>query len=332
MPPASLDLLAPRRCAPVHGWLLTVPLLLMKFLFVMNLNSAAMSCLAWTSGAGSALMIANGYNGVLVVTGDLKPLLVGLLSAVAGRHKDWFLTGTLLPMEVLSSMHLDPAVMSSRAGTSRVGSSLTMSIEATVSVRYLVPPASLDLLAGSSVCWSGHSRTAFAVDKAEVVRRPLASLGRQARTARLGDRFATLVGHGRGRLRHALQRRRLASLVATRALMGALLARPDTSERLWKFPRRAQRRSRSRRTCWCLRSTVRFAPGAHGTDCSSPGHREVPCGEIAMSAPSRSWFAKRQRCRLPQTEQPCGLTVLRPEGSAAEGRSGGGSLRERGPS
>ena len=81
---------------------MTVPLLLMKFLFVTNLSSAAMCCLTWSSGARSALMIANGYNGVLAATGDLKPLWVGWLIAVADRHMDWFWTVPLLPMEVLS--------------------------------------------------------------------------------------------------------------------------------------------------------------------------------------------------------------------------------------
>ena len=48
------------------------------------------------------------------------------------------------------------------------------------------------------------------------------------------------------------------------------------------------------------------------------------------SAPTRSLVAERQWCRLPQAEHPRSLTVLQPDDSAAEGRSGGGSLRERG--
>ena len=52
---------------------MTVPLLLMKFLFATNLSFAAMCCLTWSSGAGSALRIANGDNGMLVATGDLNP-------------------------------------------------------------------------------------------------------------------------------------------------------------------------------------------------------------------------------------------------------------------
>jgi len=54
-------------------WLLTVPLLLIEILLVMNLDEATFNDKAWTLGVGSALMIASGYYGELVVTGDLTP-------------------------------------------------------------------------------------------------------------------------------------------------------------------------------------------------------------------------------------------------------------------
>jgi len=54
-------------------WLLTVPLLLIEILLVMKLPEAAYSSKAWTLGVGSALMIASGYYGELIVTGDLTP-------------------------------------------------------------------------------------------------------------------------------------------------------------------------------------------------------------------------------------------------------------------
>jgi len=55
-------------------WLLTVPLLLIEILLVMKLDDAAtFNDKAWTLGVGSALMIASGYYGELVVTGDLTP-------------------------------------------------------------------------------------------------------------------------------------------------------------------------------------------------------------------------------------------------------------------
>jgi len=82
-------------------WLLTVPLLLLEIIFCMNLSKEDMSSEAWTLGALSAMMIATGYPGELVVTGDLSTramcffisfmfflfivfkLLVGLKGAIA---------------------------------------------------------------------------------------------------------------------------------------------------------------------------------------------------------------------------------------------------------
>jgi bacteriorhodopsin len=84
-------------------WLLTVPLLLIEILLVMKLDADTFSTKAWTLGVGSALMIASGYYGELVVTGDLTPrwmcwflsmmfflyivyeLLVGLAAATASE-------------------------------------------------------------------------------------------------------------------------------------------------------------------------------------------------------------------------------------------------------
>jgi bacteriorhodopsin len=54
-------------------WLLTVPLLLIEILLVMKLDDKTFSDKAWNLGVGSALMIASGYYGELVVTGDLTP-------------------------------------------------------------------------------------------------------------------------------------------------------------------------------------------------------------------------------------------------------------------
>merc|ERR1712028_147138 len=44
-----------------------------EILLVMNLDEATFNDKAWTLGVGSALMIASGYYGELVVTGDLTP-------------------------------------------------------------------------------------------------------------------------------------------------------------------------------------------------------------------------------------------------------------------
>jgi len=54
-------------------WLLTVPMLLVEILLVMKLDEETFNSKAWTLGVGSALMIASGYYGELVVTGDLTP-------------------------------------------------------------------------------------------------------------------------------------------------------------------------------------------------------------------------------------------------------------------
>merc|ERR1739845_337034 len=51
----------------------TVPLLLIEILLVMKLDEETYNAKAWTLGFGSALMIASGYYGELVVTGDLTP-------------------------------------------------------------------------------------------------------------------------------------------------------------------------------------------------------------------------------------------------------------------
>merc|ERR1711862_415439 len=53
-------------------WLLTVPLLLLEIIFCMNLDPAEMSKEAWSLGISSALMIAIGYPGELVIKGDLS--------------------------------------------------------------------------------------------------------------------------------------------------------------------------------------------------------------------------------------------------------------------
>merc|ERR1711879_464272 len=83
-------------------WLLTVPLLLLEIIFCMNLSPAETSNEAWSLGISSALMIAVGYPGELIIEGPLlsfrffcfvfsftiflyivNKLLVGLKSAIA---------------------------------------------------------------------------------------------------------------------------------------------------------------------------------------------------------------------------------------------------------
>merc|ERR1712167_457173 len=54
-------------------WLLTVPLLLMEIVLVMNLPAEEANSQCWTLGVFSALMIISGYNGELILSGDLSP-------------------------------------------------------------------------------------------------------------------------------------------------------------------------------------------------------------------------------------------------------------------
>jgi bacteriorhodopsin len=82
-------------------WLLTVPLLLLEIIFCMNLTPEETTKETWLLGISSALMIAIGYPGELVIEGDLSfrfkcfcfsfaaflfivyKLLVGLRSTIA---------------------------------------------------------------------------------------------------------------------------------------------------------------------------------------------------------------------------------------------------------
>merc|ERR1711871_635211 len=104
-------------------WLLTVPLLLIEILLVMKLDDATFSSKAWNLGVGSALMIASGYYGELVVTGDLTPrwacwffsmlfflyivyeLLVGL-SAATASEADPVVAGKIKTAQVMTVISL----------------------------------------------------------------------------------------------------------------------------------------------------------------------------------------------------------------------------------
>ena len=71
-------------------WLLSVPLLLIQILLVMKLDAATLSSKAWDLGVGSALMIASGYYGELVVSGDLtlhRPDVLGHLHGLLLVHR-----------------------------------------------------------------------------------------------------------------------------------------------------------------------------------------------------------------------------------------------------
>merc|ERR1719217_1675138 len=100
-------------------WLLTVPLLLIEILLVMKLDEKTYTDKAWFLGFGSALMIASGYYGELVITGDLTPrwmcwclsmcfflyivyeLLVGLLNAT-NSESDPVIRGKISTAQVMT--------------------------------------------------------------------------------------------------------------------------------------------------------------------------------------------------------------------------------------
>merc|ERR1719424_701178 len=113
-------------------WLLTVPLLLIEILLV-KLDEATFSSKAWSLGVGSALMIASGYYGELVVTGDLTP-----------RWACWFLSMVFflyIVNELLNGLaeatqsESDPVI----AGKIRTAQVMTVISWCTYPVVYLFP-------------------------------------------------------------------------------------------------------------------------------------------------------------------------------------------------
>lgn len=64
-------------------WLLTVPLLMLEIIFCMNLSPEETTAQAWKLGFASAAMIAAGYPGELVVTGNLTPRLMCFIFSFA---------------------------------------------------------------------------------------------------------------------------------------------------------------------------------------------------------------------------------------------------------
>jgi len=114
-------------------WLLTVPLLLIEILLVMKLDEATFSDKAWSLGGSSALMIASGYYGELVVTGDLTP-----------RWMCWFLSMVfflnivyelLVGLSAATNSETDPGIK----GNIRTAQVLTVISWCTYPVVYLFP-------------------------------------------------------------------------------------------------------------------------------------------------------------------------------------------------
>merc|ERR1712151_1335580 len=113
--------------------LLTVPLLLIEILLVMKLDEETYNAKAWTLGFGSALMIASGYYGELVVTGDLTP-----------RWGCWFLSmmfflyivyELLVGLSAATNMEADPVI----AGKIKTAQVMTVISWCTYPIVYLFP-------------------------------------------------------------------------------------------------------------------------------------------------------------------------------------------------
>jgi len=114
-------------------WLLTVPLLLIEILLVMNLDEAVFNDKAWTLGVGSALMIASGYYGELVVTGDLTP-----------RWMCWFLSMAFflyIVYELLVGLAAATNNETDKVIKEKIGSAQTMTVISwcTYPIVYLFP-------------------------------------------------------------------------------------------------------------------------------------------------------------------------------------------------
>jgi len=114
-------------------WLLTVPLLLIEILLVMTLDDAAFNDKAWTLGFGSALMIASGYYGELVVTGDLTP-----------RWMCWFLSMAFflyIVYELLVGLAAATNNETDKVIKEKIGSAQTMTVISwcTYPIVYLFP-------------------------------------------------------------------------------------------------------------------------------------------------------------------------------------------------
>jgi len=119
-------------------WLLTVPLLLIEILLVMKLDEETFSSKAWSLGAGSALMIASGYYGELVITGDLWPRWIcWCLSMLFFLYIVYEL---LVGLGAATNSETDPAVQ----GKIRVAQVMTVISWCTYPVVYLFPMLHID--------------------------------------------------------------------------------------------------------------------------------------------------------------------------------------------
>merc|ERR1712153_263956 len=108
-------------------------LLLIEILLVMKLDEATYSSKAWNLGVGSALMIASGYYGELVVTGDLTPRW--MCWALSMLFFLYIVYELLVGLAAATNSEADP-VIKGKIGTAQV---MTVISWCTYPVVYLFP-------------------------------------------------------------------------------------------------------------------------------------------------------------------------------------------------
>merc|ERR1712187_686570 len=113
--------------------LLTVPLLLIEILLVMKLDEETYNAKAWTLGFGSALMIASGYYGELVVTGDLTPRWMCWFASMAFFL--YIVYELLVGLSAATASEADPVI----AGKIQVAQKMTVVSWCTYPIVYLFP-------------------------------------------------------------------------------------------------------------------------------------------------------------------------------------------------
>merc|ERR1711988_96338 len=114
-------------------WLLTVPLLLIEILLVMKLPEAEFSSKAWFLGFGSALMIASGYYGELVIKGDLSPRWMCWFASMCFFL--YIVQELLFGLAEATNSEADPVI----AGKIRVAQVMTVISWCTYPIVYLFP-------------------------------------------------------------------------------------------------------------------------------------------------------------------------------------------------
>ena len=120
---------------------MTVPLFLIEILLVMKFDETTFSSKAWVLGVRSSMMIASGYYGELVISGDLTPRWVCWLASMAFFL--YIVYELLVGLSAATASEADPAV----AGKIKTAQVMTVISWCTYPVVYLFP------MLGVQPCW-----------------------------------------------------------------------------------------------------------------------------------------------------------------------------------